>query len=167
MDIDRIRKDRLRDLVDLHFGGKVRALADALAMKAEQLYRWLTKNPDADTRRFSEESARSIERKLNLIPLALDQQRGNSPFYPDRPAVEPGNPNELERLSNTNRVAEPAIYGWNVQPRAPWPFPLVSSERYYALSEDDRALVQQRINEAIALCELRLIERAASKKRPA
>jgi len=166
MDVFAIRKHRLRALADRHFDGKLRALADAAGMKPEQMYRWLTKNPAADTRRVTEDSAREIESRLGLIAGSLDDSSSDAPFYArDAAHSESMKPAAIPLSTDSKRTAEPAPF--QALGKTAWPFEMVDPARYYALSEAGRQEVQQRMNEAIALCEIGMFQRDAQTKRPA
>lgn len=167
MDQSDIRKLRLRALIDHQFGGRVAAFAQAVALKPEQVYRWLTKNPTADTRRITEDSARRIESTLGLIPSTLDNPDPAAAFHPSE-VFHGATPNDGPLLlsGNINTVREPAPFAPHGK-RSDWPFELVDRARYYALPPDKQRQVQQLMNEAIALCETGKSERAAKSKRPA
>lgn len=66
MDIYELRKQRLREIIDDYFNGKVARLAAYSGIKSTQIHRWLseaTTNP----RKITEDSAREIERKLTAV----------------------------------------------------------------------------------------------------
>lgn len=73
MDITELRRRRLRELIDTRFNGVVLQLANHIGMKPPQLHRWLNGGQG-----MREDSARSIEDKLRLTKLWLDQEPGLS-----------------------------------------------------------------------------------------
>lgn len=68
MNVKEVRKIKLQRLIDHRFGGVAARLAAALEMKPPQLNRWLTGGQG-----ISEESARSMERKLSLAGGWMDR----------------------------------------------------------------------------------------------
>lgn len=68
MDMNEIRRTRLRKLIDEHFGGVVLRLAERLQKKPPQVHRWLAENGQG----IHETSAREIERLCHMPTGWLD-----------------------------------------------------------------------------------------------
>lgn len=68
MNVKEVRKIKLQRLIDHRFGGVAARLASALEMKPPQLNRWLSGGQG-----ISEESARSMEKKLSLASGWMDR----------------------------------------------------------------------------------------------
>ena len=95
MDIKEIRRVRLRKLIDDRYKGFAARLAAALEMKPPQLHRWL-----AGGQGISEESARGIEKKLELSPWWLDYADGSAVMLTDQ---EASFINNFRQLSSAER----------------------------------------------------------------
>lgn len=76
MNVKNIRLINLRRLIKTSFAGNAGQCADKLEIKRPQLNRWVTPNEDA-RQGISEESARTIEKKLGLQDGYLDKLHGS------------------------------------------------------------------------------------------
>jgi len=74
MDMQAIRRHRLRQLIDERFGGKQVRLAEAIGRQADHVSRCLK-----GTKGIGEDLARSIEQILGLEPLWLDREEDPDP----------------------------------------------------------------------------------------
>lgn len=78
MDTKEKRRLQLLRIIEDMFNGESGKCADRLGVKRSQLSRWITANKDA-RQGISEESARSIEDKLDLPPLWMDGATESNP----------------------------------------------------------------------------------------
>lgn len=135
MTISQIRRARLRQLIRERFGGRQRALADALDMKGSQISRWLGPG-DKARQAIHENSARAIEETLRLPPGWMD--------------IDPTKCTEIERSENdlapsfVNSVKSPILGNIHVDASGSWketsiPFGIddIEKEEYVYLSTDD------------------------------
>ncbi len=98
MDTYEARRKALKDIIDQQFGGSIAKLAEVLDIKPPQISRWLS-TTTKDPRKITEDSARSIEKKLGLTDKYLD--RVNLTMIDDE-----GNYTTLE-FKKPRRIAEP------------------------------------------------------------
>lgn len=167
MDVYGYRKQRLQRLIALEFDGKKRRFADAMGMKPEQVYRWLTTNPKADTRRIEYESARKIEQKLGLSPLCLEAADIGAPYRDRDPRHESREFGaEILLSDHSEGIGERKQSMRTTDVDAWWPFPLVDRARFLRLDDAQQRMVQERMNEAITYCEA-TSPAAPRQKRPA
>lgn len=68
MDIYELRKQRLREMIDDHFSGKVARFAAFSGIKSTQIHRWLS-DSTTNPRKITEDSAREIEKKLTTYGI--------------------------------------------------------------------------------------------------
>lgn len=98
MEIHEIRRYRLKRVIDELFSGVTLRCANALDMKPPHLHRWLSRSKSGQN--ISEQSARRIEQRLDLMDDALD--------------IPPPAPEQVEAV-----IAALVADGWAVAPCTP------------------------------------------------
>jgi hypothetical protein len=86
MDIYDLRRSRLRSLIDSACQGNQAQLSSRTGIKAPQINRWLSLTTN-EPRRITEESARMIERKMQLTPGWLDRPEDYEPLAARQPTA--------------------------------------------------------------------------------
>jgi transcriptional regulator with XRE-family HTH domain len=90
MDTYDIRKRRLRQLIDIKYGGKQINMARETGIKAPQINRWVS-DTAKDKRRIEEDSARAIEKMVELPSRWIDMEGADGDESREPDAMELAN----------------------------------------------------------------------------